>query len=370
MSLRTNRYPTVSAKPLRSSTFLTCATFIFFYFFIIFVVAATNSRTFSSSISAQMSSFNTNSSLLFVENNRSRLPKLDSLPFSPTTPVNQPLAPHPLPPLSPRVQSLPPLRIPEQPADSRNNKRHSGFHESLPHSHDSLIQRLRDFTTSSSTALPKPTHDLSRHNAVLPPLHLPPLSPISPVLKATQSPSLENLSSPTDRPHACRKCNATFRRRDNLMAHFRAQHKGERPFRCAVCDFRFIKKDHAMKHWKVVHLKERPFVCNKCDSRFGQRSDLNKHVRSVHLRIKPFQCEHCGLKFSHRGNQIRHQAVVHDKKKPFACSYCTFTFAEKSNLLKHCQAVHKTAVAHSVPSKDAPHVYPMGFPTSSSNGYV
>lgn len=161
-------------------------------------------------------------------------------------------------------------------------------------------------------------------------------------------------STADDRPHACRKCNASFRRRDNLTAHVRAQHKGERPFRCEVCGFRFIKKDHAMKHWKVVHLKERPFICNQCDSRFGQRSDLNKHFRSVHLRIKPFKCDHCGLCFSHRGNQIRHQAVVHEKKKPFACVHCSFTFAEKSNLLKHCQAVHKTSSASMLPRTQVP----------------
>lgn len=151
--------------------------------------------------------------------------------------------------------------------------------------------------------------------------------------------------SATDRPHVCRKCSATFRRRDNLMAHIRAQHKGERPFKCEVCGFRFIKKDHAMKHWKVVHLKERPFVCSECNNRFGQRSDLNKHVRSVHLRIKPFECEHCHLRFSHRGNQIRHQAVVHEKKKPYKCTECHTSFAEKSNLVKHCQALHKNELA-------------------------
>lgn len=317
-----------------------------------------------------MSSPNTSSTLFFIENNHSHLPKLKPLPFASTTPVNQPMMQLPLPPLSPRVQSLPPLRIPEPPIESRNNKRLIGLHDSLPQSHDSLIQRLRDFTTSSSAPLPPPQHDHSRHTSTLPPLHLPPLSPTTPILRPNQPSSPENIPSPTDRPHACRKCNATFRRRDNLMAHFRAQHKGERPFRCAVCDFRFIKKDHAMKHWKVVHLKERPFVCNKCDSRFGQRSDLNKHVRSVHLRIKPFQCEHCGLKFSHRGNQIRHQAVVHDKKKPYACSYCTFTFAEKSNLLKHRQAVHKTAVAHTLPPKEVPKEFPMAFPMFTSDRYV
>ena len=151
--------------------------------------------------------------------------------------------------------------------------------------------------------------------------------------------------SVTDRPHVCRKCSATFRRRDNLMAHIRAQHKGERPFKCEVCGFRFIKKDHAMKHWKVVHLKERPFVCSECNNRFGQRSDLNKHVRSVHLRIKPFECEHCHLRFSHRGNQIRHQAVVHEKKKPYKCSECHTSFAEKSNLVKHCQALHRNELS-------------------------
>lgn len=218
---------------------------------------------------------------------------------------------------------------------------------------DSLIQRLRDFT---ATPPQEPSTKTKHQPNALPIVRL--LSTSAAESKSdgrTDGRSDARWESVEDSPHICQKCNASFRRRDNLTAHIRAQHKGERPFRCDVCGFRFIKKDHAMKHWKVVHLKERPFVCNRCDSRFGQRSDLNKHVRSVHLRIKPFQCEHCGLRFSHRGNQIRHQAVVHEKKKPFSCSLCSFTFAEKSNLLKHCQAVHKTVpVAQATSARGAP----------------
>ncbi|PXF49294.1 hypothetical protein BWQ96_00868 [Gracilariopsis chorda] len=169
--------------------------------------------------------------------------------------------------------------------------------------------------------------------------------------------STELVAQPGDvsRPHACKMCLSTFRRRDNLMAHIRAQHKGERPFECSVCGYRFIKKDHAVKHLRVVHLKERPHVCTHCNSRFGQRSDLNKHVRSVHLRIKPFACEHCGIKFSHRGNQIRHQQVVHEKRKPFACAVCHASFAEKSNLVKHCQAVHRTSLPPTSPTSSRRH---------------
>ena len=216
---------------------------------------------------------------------------------------------------------------------------------------DSLIARLRDFssqrpalsTSMVTTCNAEPQiRDTSESLAMG---YSDSISPMAPTQLRSHVTSLSNLP---DRPHACRKCSATFRRRDNLMAHIRAQHKGERPFKCEVCGFRFIKKDHAMKHWKVVHLKERPFVCTRCNSRFGQRSDLNKHVRSVHLRIKPFECEHCGLRFSHRGNQIRHQAVVHEKKKPFSCKECSSSFAEKSNLLKHCQAVHKSGVVFSI----------------------
>ncbi|PXF45050.1 hypothetical protein BWQ96_05191 [Gracilariopsis chorda] len=157
-------------------------------------------------------------------------------------------------------------------------------------------------------------------------------------------------ASDLSRPHACKMCLSTFRRRDNLMAHIRAQHKGQRPFECSVCGYRFIKKDHALKHLRAVHLKARPHICTHCNSRFGQRSDLNKHVRAVHLRIQPFACEHCGRRFSHRGNQIRHQQVVHEKKKPFACAACDVSFGEKSNLVKHYHAVHRTSPPSTPPT--------------------
>lgn len=309
-----------------------------------------------------MSPHDGNGALLFMDTKQSSLPKLTSLPFSSSSKTNHQLEPAQLPPLSPHLHKLPPLRLPTSNEPASNA---SSTYDYPSQSHDSLIQRLRDFTTTSH-AQPSPTVGHSRNPPLFPPLQLPPLSPITPAPRSAEIHSPDNMHPALDRPHACRKCSATFRRRDNLMAHFRAQHKGERPFRCEACGFRFIKKDHAMKHWKVVHLKERPFVCNQCDSRFGQRSDLNKHVRSVHLRIKPFQCDSCGLRFSHRGNQIRHQAVVHDKKKPFACSFCTFTFAEKSNLLKHCQAVHKTA-AQNLTMRDSSNRFPMGLLPTARN---
>lgn len=225
-------------------------------------------------------------------------------------------------------------------------------------SNDSLISRLRGFSGPAATAPPVGTSPVSApkrepivreaqdsYTGATGAYGISKQETIATVITTRKN----AVAVPTaDRPHACTKCPATFGRRDNLMAHNRAQHKGERPFKCEVCSFRFIKKDHAVKHWKVVHLKERPFVCNRCNSRFGQRSDLNKHVKSVHLRIKPFECVHCGLRFSHRGNQIRHQAVVHEKRKPYTCVECNSSFAEKSNLLKHCQAVHKSGTSAAI----------------------
>lgn len=54
------------------------------------------------------------------------------------------------------------------------------------------------------------------------------------------------------RPHPCRYCGRSFKRKDHRVEHERI-HTGERPYQCRVCARAFVQKQQVVGHIRRIH---------------------------------------------------------------------------------------------------------------------
>ncbi|KAJ1624000.1 hypothetical protein T492DRAFT_912129, partial [Pavlovales sp. CCMP2436] len=160
--------------------------------------------------------------------------------------------------------------------------------------------------------------------------------------------------SPTQKPHACERCDKSFAKKSLLTSHART-HTGEKPYACESCDKSFVKKD-ALKSHARTHSGEKPYACESCEKRFSKHSALTVHART-HTGKKPYACESCLLRFnqaSHLTHRTRRScpraslaaaarwasggraglSLLHccDAEKPYACESCDKAYVNKYSL--------------------------------------
>ena len=88
------------------------------------------------------------------------------------------------------------------------------------------------------------------------------------------------------REHRCGSCTAAFELEKQLRAHTVDVHQ-QRPadespvFECSECDRLYSNRGKLERHM-VVHTNERPHACEKCEATFRLRDHLLKHMRSAH----------------------------------------------------------------------------------------
>ena len=138
---------------------------------------------------------------------------------------------------------------------------------------------------------------------------------------------------------ACKECEQTFTKRQNLTLHqTTAGHKGfkvVRTFGCSKCNLSFDNEPELKSHWKATHATgTHEHECTDCHRTFAHASSLNYHIDTTH-RSTVFECSICGRTF--RGKQLltRHISVVHSNARPYSCDTCDMKFKSSTNLKAH-----------------------------------
>ena len=69
----------------------------------------------------------------------------------------------------------------------------------------------------------------------------------------------------------------------------------KRPHACPRCDSTFRYPSECNRHMRAVHEKRRDHACPHCAAAFGRASDLTRHVRTVHRQGEQSGDEEEGL---------------------------------------------------------------------------
>ena len=77
---------------------------------------------------------------------------------------------------------------------------------------------------------------------------------------------------------SCPVCQLKFSRRDNLRVHVR-RHESARPFVCAECSKSFHTAPELRKHQPVHAAAGRALCCFLCDAKFRRKADIMKHFK-------------------------------------------------------------------------------------------
>ncbi|MBN3277058.1 GZF1 protein, partial [Polyodon spathula] len=138
-----------------------------------------------------------------------------------------------------------------------------------------------------------------------------------------------------EKPYQCSVCNGRFAQPSQLKLHIRS-HTGEKPYICEVCGSCFSGKGKLDIH-RRTHTGERLYKCDMCEKNFSTKQYLKCHKR-CHLGAKPFKCEVCGKTFGLRASLAQH-SKVHAETRPYFCDQCGKTFTQQGALRRH-QRIH------------------------------
>ncbi|XP_026482052.1 zinc finger protein 570-like [Ctenocephalides felis] len=137
-----------------------------------------------------------------------------------------------------------------------------------------------------------------------------------------------------ERPHKCEICHKAFKERCHLKRH-KMIHTGEFPYSCEICPKAFRQKRHLKDH-KTIHTGEIPHTCNICNKTFTSKQYRETHENS-HTGVNP--CEICNKSFATKLSLSRHK-MYHTEERPYSCEICNKAFAIKDVLRQHLIRVH------------------------------
>ncbi|KAM7349230.1 uncharacterized protein ACRADG_008250 isoform 1-T3 [Cochliomyia hominivorax] len=97
--------------------------------------------------------------------------------------------------------------------------------------------------------------------------------------KTTKKELRSHMNSHTrERQYPCPNCHMVFYRSSNRRIHVDVVHQGIRRFACRFCDQTFGKGDNLKNH-ELLHTGEKPHACTECGKRFVQRVSLRSHMK-------------------------------------------------------------------------------------------
>ncbi|XP_065363907.1 gastrula zinc finger protein XlCGF26.1-like [Calliphora vicina] len=98
--------------------------------------------------------------------------------------------------------------------------------------------------------------------------------------KTTKKELRSHMNSHTkERQYPCPNCPMIFYRSSNRRIHIDVVHQGIRRFACRFCDQTFGKGDNLKNH-ELIHTGEKPHACTECGKRFVQRVSLRSHMKT------------------------------------------------------------------------------------------
>ncbi|KAI8128329.1 Zinc finger protein 510 [Lucilia cuprina] len=96
----------------------------------------------------------------------------------------------------------------------------------------------------------------------------------------------------------CHHCGAKKTTKKELRSHMNS-HTKERQYPCPNCPMVFYRSSNRRIHVDVVHQGIRRFACRFCDQTFGKGDNLKNH-ELLHTGEKPHACTECGKRFVQR----------------------------------------------------------------------
>ncbi|XP_055690715.1 zinc finger protein 517-like isoform X1 [Lutzomyia longipalpis] len=197
----------------------------------------------------------------------------------------------------------------------------------------------------------------------------------------------------------CFHCPKSYKRRQNVVDHYAAKHRGfcpdcgdeiglnaqgkvhhnrskhleEYPFVCEICGESMSRNQQYQNHIAVHSRKslmpvkppspkkpkvEKPpkinryaivlpdgVICPVCGLKFRNPSLLNAH-RARHHAKSTFQCEICSEVFKFRTSYTRHKRIHTVQEKKFTCETCGLKYMTNSALKDHLKLTHERVVFH------------------------
>ncbi|XP_044737609.1 zinc finger protein 699-like [Chrysoperla carnea] len=127
----------------------------------------------------------------------------------------------------------------------------------------------------------------------------------------------------------CRYCAKEFTTPEALQDHEQVSHK---KCLCDHCGLR-LRSNQLKKHL-LTHTKERPHACDRCDKTYRHGYELKTHISRVHLNERNFVCTFCSQAFFDKVILLKH-VRRHTGEKPFKCQMCEKCFIQKAALDVH-----------------------------------
>ncbi|GAB6029060.1 hypothetical protein CHUAL_004845 [Chamberlinius hualienensis] len=153
----------------------------------------------------------------------------------------------------------------------------------------------------------------------------------------------------TEPTFSCGRCDATFRRRQQLIQHMAGHDKHN----CHLCQINFSTKKQLEQHKKKVHdiavTAVKKHQCNLCSKNFYRPATLKKHIevhhsdpksppkqiKSTTTDEKKFLCAVCGKQFTKSQALNRHKLLIHSDPTTLQCEICGYKTASKCNMKRH-----------------------------------
>ncbi|XP_072941326.1 uncharacterized protein [Epargyreus clarus] len=141
----------------------------------------------------------------------------------------------------------------------------------------------------------------------------------------------------------CRKCDASYKTKDDLKDHMSTHDSIDNHFVCETCGNVFLRQDYLQKHI-MIHMGVKRHECSYCNLRFVQKSSLNVHLRK-HTGERPYKCDVCPQRCVSSSNLRAHRRR-HLGIKQFECAICSKKFGYKISLAEHIASAHAPAQKH------------------------
>ena len=169
----------------------------------------------------------------------------------------------------------------------------------------------------------------------------------------------------------CKFCNASFNRKDGLLAHMQGRHA---IYTCTMCEeifegscrkkgksnpfSRFLdhnKEEHSEKasfsfNLRKNHIEEGEHKCPNCSKSFSTIANMYYHIATDHnTELKCVFCEYSVIKKSHA---LLEHLKTHTGEKTHICKYCGKSFTARKTWANHVK-LHTGEKTHSCTQCDA-----------------
>ena len=144
--------------------------------------------------------------------------------------------------------------------------------------------------------------------------------------------------------HYCIMCDKKFKKYNQAITHYDAEHNLKAALACDMCDETFLDVFNCTKHKHEKHgLFDENFQCYICKEVLYSRFRLNSHIKDMHKEYHgEHMCKACGMKFAAKYYLTNHEREKHSENSN-VCNFCDKSFSGKRYLTMHIKASHSNS---------------------------